>query len=297
MRDRVAETTELVAEDGFILPHIWLSLSADGRYVTFTSGDFTGRHWQQAFVHDRASHDTGLVSLSADGMMADKWAADAEISADGRYVAFMSSSTNLVPDDTNDDPDVFVRELAGRFSDVPTFQWAYYPVEACAEAGVVGGYWDGTYRPNLEITRDQTAVFIARALAGSDALVPTAPAVATFPDVPTSHWAFRYVEYCYDQGVVSGYWDGYHPDETVNRAQMAVFLARAMAGGDGSVPDDPDGTPFFPDVPGGYWAYKYVEYCHDRGVVSGFWDGYHPEESATRAQMAVYVQRAFDLPM
>jgi len=71
-----------------------------------------------------------------------------------------------------------------------------------------------------------------------------------------------------------------------------------MAGGDSNVPDDPDGTPFFPDVAADYWAYKYVEYCHDHGVVGGYWDGtYRPEEVVNRGAMAVYVQRAFDLPM
>jgi len=82
----------------------------------------------------------------------------------------------------------------------------------------------------------------------------------------------------------------------VNRAQMAVFVGRAMAWGEEHVPTGP-ATATFPDVPTDYWAFGHVEYCHDQGVVSGYWDGYHPEETVTRAQMAVYVQRAFALPM
>jgi hypothetical protein len=183
------------------------------------------------------------------------------------------------------------------FSDVNQYHWAYDEVVACAEAGIVGGYWDGTYRPELSVSRGAMAVYVARALAGGDALVPSGPATATFPDVATSYWAFRHIEYCYAQGVVTGYWDGYHPEDAVNRAQMAVYVARAMVGGDENVPDDPDGTPFFPDVLGDHWAYKYIEYCHDQGVVSGYWDGYHPDETVNRAQMAVYVQRAFGLPV
>jgi len=183
------------------------------------------------------------------------------------------------------------------FIDVLPSYWAFAHIRACFYAGIVGGYWDGTYRPGQAVTRDQMAVFVSRALAGGDALVPSGPATATFPDVATSYWAFRYIEYCYAQGVVTGYWDGYHPEDEVNRAQMAVYVARAMVGGDENVPDDPDGTSFFPDVLGDHWAYKYIEYCHDHGVVAGYWDGYHPDEVVNRAQMAVYVQRAFDLPM
>jgi len=73
------------------------------------------------------------------------------------------------------------------------------------------------------------AVFIARALCGGDASVPTGPAAATFPDVLTGHWAFRYVEHVTSQGVTTGYPDGtYRPEIAVDRAQMAVYVARAF---------------------------------------------------------------------
>ncbi len=183
------------------------------------------------------------------------------------------------------------------FVDAGEDNWAIDYILACVQAGIVGGYWDGTYRPTLAVTRDQMAVYIARALEGGDANVPPGPLSPSYGDVPTDHWAYKYVEYARYWGVVGGYPDGtYKPDLEVDRGQMAVYVARAMAGGDGNVPDDPDGTPFFPDVPSSYWAYKYVEYCHDQGVVSGYWDGYHPEETVNRAQMAVYVARAFLAP-
>ena len=56
--------------------------------------------------------------------------------------------------------------------------------------------------------------------------MPAGPATASFPDVPTDNWAFRYIEYCKSQNVVAGLSDGYHPSEVVNRDQMAVFIAR-----------------------------------------------------------------------
>jgi hypothetical protein len=47
--------------------------------------------------------------------------------------------------------------------------------------------------------------------------------------VPTTHWAFTYVEYLKAHGVVAGYPDGaYHPEYPVTRDQMAVYLARAF---------------------------------------------------------------------
>jgi hypothetical protein len=183
------------------------------------------------------------------------------------------------------------------FRDVPCDYWALAYILACYNAGLVSGYGDYTYRPEQVVTRGQMAVYVSRALAGGDAYVPTGPATATFPDVPTGYWAFRYVEYCHDRGVVGGYADGYRPEEIVNRAQMAVYVSRAIAGGDGGVPPGP-GTASFPDVPTTQWAFRYIEYCKANGVVGGYPDGsYHPDEAVNRAQMAVYVARAFALPM
>ena len=50
-----------------------------------------------------------------------------------------------------------------------------------------------------------------------------------FPNVPSDHQAYTHVEYCVENGVVSGYLDGlYHPDYAVTRDQMAVYVARAF---------------------------------------------------------------------
>jgi uncharacterized repeat protein (TIGR02543 family) len=187
------------------------------------------------------------------------------------------------------------------FSDIPTDYWAYDYIRACVNHGIVQGYsWDHSYRPDLTLTRDQVATFIARALAGSDSQVPPGPDTPSFADVPTTHWAYKYIEYVCAQGVVVGYWDGYRPSELVSRAQLAVLISRSICdptGEQGLVAYTPPETPSFADVGTDYWAYKYIEYAHDRGVVQGYWDGYHPEETVNRAQMAVYVARAFALPL
>ena len=188
------------------------------------------------------------------------------------------------------------------FTDVSLIHWAFDEIEACHAAGIVSGFPDHTYRPRLPVTRDQMAVFVSRALADGDANVPTGPAEPTFPDVPADHWAFRYVEYAVANNVVEGYPEGnYRPDLTVDRGQMAVFIARSIAtptGEEGLVGYDPPAEPTFPDVPAGYWAYKHIEYIADpaRAITEGYPGGmYHPEYVCTRDQMAVYVVRAFQL--
>ncbi len=59
--------------------------------------------------------------------------------------------------------------------------------------------------------------------------VSPAPASATFNDVPLGHWAFRHIEALADSGITAGCGGGaYCPDSPLTRAQMAVFLAKAL---------------------------------------------------------------------
>jgi len=119
------------------------------------------------------------------------------------------------------------------FSDVPEGRWGYRHIEYAVAAGVVQGYPGGMYLPELPVTRDQMAVYVARAVVdptGEDGLASyIPPAEANFSDVPEGSWAFSHVEYCAEHGIVQGYLDGtYQPGAVVTRDQMAVYIARAF---------------------------------------------------------------------
>ena len=94
------------------------SISADGRYVGFASRAHNlvpenTNGFSNVFVHDRRSKQTTLVNIALDGSGGDGFGSSSpSISADGRYVAFFSSSNNLVEGDTNAVfvSDVFVRD-------------------------------------------------------------------------------------------------------------------------------------------------------------------------------------------
>jgi hypothetical protein len=59
--------------------------------------------------------------------------------------------------------------------------------------------------------------------------VSPAPALATFNDVPTGHWAFQFIEALADSGITAGCGGGsFCPDNTLTRAEMAVFLSKAL---------------------------------------------------------------------
>ena len=92
------------------------SISSDGRYVAFSSratnlvaNDTNGTY--DVFVRDRTMGTTQRMSVSSSQTQPDRGGFGPSISANGRYVAFTSRSTNLVSGDTNGAEDVFVRDL------------------------------------------------------------------------------------------------------------------------------------------------------------------------------------------
>ena len=84
--------------------------------------------------------------------------------------------------------------------------------------------------------------------------------------------------------------DHFCPDRDVTRAEMAAFLIRAMGLEDFLLPYQ--GT--FSDVPAGWWYTGYVETLASQGVTIGYTDGtYRPDTIVSRAEMAVFLVRAF----
>jgi len=123
VRDRRQGTTERVSissAGGQATGLSWApSISADGRYVAFQSSasdlvanDTNGQH--DVFVRDRQRGTTRRVSVTSAGGEAAGSSTSPSVSADGRYIAFVSYSSDLVANDTNDTNDVFVRDRRAR---------------------------------------------------------------------------------------------------------------------------------------------------------------------------------------
>jgi Tol biopolymer transport system component len=119
VRDRQTGTTTRVTVDVNGDPsvghHELPAMSGDGRYVTYFSnasflvpGDFNGQ--ADVFVYDVQAGQTSRVSVDAGGGDANNFSGGADISADGRYVAFGSNATDLLPGG-NAGGGIFVRDL------------------------------------------------------------------------------------------------------------------------------------------------------------------------------------------
>ncbi len=174
------------------------------------------------------------------------------------------------------------------FSDVPTTH-PFYPYIRCLKCrGILGGYSDGTFRPDNHITRGQLSKIVANAASIQD---PVPPDRQSFSDVPPTHPFWVYIERLSARGIIGGYSDGtFRPDNQATRGQIARLVAQAA----GIQDPVPPGTQTFSDVPPTHPFWVYIERLSARGIIGGYSDGtFRPDNNATRGQTAKIETNAF----
>ena len=136
------------------------------------------------------------------------------------------------------------------FSDVHN-SWASTEIATLANAGILQGYTDGTFRPNAAITRAEFASIAARfdKLSGGD---------KTFIDVPTDHWAYAAITSAAEKGWVSGYSDGtFRPNNAITRAEVVKITNAVLERtcDKDYVAANLSNLTSYNDLPSAYWAY------------------------------------------
>jgi Tol biopolymer transport system component len=130
LRDRVAKTTTRVSlTNAGAQANGWNyspAISADGRYVAFTSGATNlvagdTNASDDIFVRDRVGRTTKRASVTSTGGQANSYSFSPAISADGRYIAFSSAASNLVAGDSNAVTDVFLRDIVAGTTTLKSF--------------------------------------------------------------------------------------------------------------------------------------------------------------------------------
>jgi hypothetical protein len=185
------------------------------------------------------------------------------------------------------------------FTDVPSTYWAWSYIDRLYNAGITGGCGTNPLRycPESAVTRSQMAVFLLKGIHSSSYAPPDIGAGSGFGDVPVDYWAGAWIKQLAAEGITSGCGNGnYCPEQPVTRAQMAIFLLRSKYGTGYAPPGVGAGTGFG-DVPVNYWAATWIKQLVVEGITAGCGNGnYCPESPVTRAQMAVFLVRAFGLP-
>jgi CSLREA domain-containing protein len=185
------------------------------------------------------------------------------------------------------------------FSDVVNTYWAWNFIERLYAAGITGGCGSNPliYCPEATVTRAQMAVFLERGIHGTSYNPPAVGGSTGFGDVPVNYWAGAWIKQLAAEGITGGCGGGnYCPEAAVTRAQMAVFLLRSKHGASYAPPGVGSSTGFG-DVSTTYWAGAWIKQLVAEGITAGCGSGnYCPESPVTRAQMAVFLVRTFNLP-
>jgi hypothetical protein len=172
-----------------------------------------------------------------------------------------------------------------RFSDVPHSNVFFNDIMDLNDRGVVGGYQDGTYRPNNWATRAQLVKIVVLGF-GFPLENPPNP---SFTDVPPSHPFYIYIETAVRHGLIGGYGDGtFRPDFNVTRGQITKIVIQAT----GYALKNPS-TPTFIDTPNNHTFYQHIETASAHGIIGGYGDRtFRPDAPATRGQIAKIVNVA-----
>lgn len=110
-----------------------------------------------------------------------------------------------------------------KYTDVSINHPFYREIAIAEQHGLAGGFPDGSFRPNIPISRAETAAFLTRAYPLQQGTVN-----AKWTDTE-KHWGAAPIQIMSSNGLVGGYPDGtYQPDRTVTRAEYAVFMARVI---------------------------------------------------------------------
>jgi hypothetical protein len=165
---------------------------------------------------------------------------------------------------------------SGLFKDLPSDFWATQYVNGLNQKGIIGGFTDGSFKPNDNVTRAEFSKMIVNAM-GWQLVTPENP---SFSDVPTNHWCYSYIETARSHGVIDGYRDGtFRPNRNISRAEISKMTTQAA-----QLKTDNSGTSF-KDVEDSFWARDYIVTAKNYSIVSGYRDGsFRPEARATRAE-------------
>jgi hypothetical protein len=238
----------------------WTAVSNDPSFITITSG----------------------ASGSGDGIVTYSVTANTSTSSRAGTITIANQSHRVLQ--------------GAAFLDVPPTHPFYDVIGKLSASGITSGCGGGNFCPDAIVTREQMAAFIIKAVG---ILNPPTPGAQRFNDVPPTNIFYAFIEQMAVLQITLGCSSApplYCPSDVVSREQMAAFIIKALHE-PGYVPPTP-GSQRFNDVPPSNIFYGHIEEMAVRGITAGCSASpplYCPGQSVTRAQMAAFLVRAFNL--
>lgn len=118
--------------------------------------------------------------------------------------------------------------FAGAFSDITVKSPVNDAVKELTKLGIISGYPDGSFKPDMTLTRAQFAK-IAVHMLGEEKNAAAMASGSAFGDVEAGSWASGYINYIAEKGIINGYPDGtFGADENITYAQVLTILVRIL---------------------------------------------------------------------
>ncbi len=185
-----------------------------------------------------------------------------------------------------------VVEEAFPFTDVTAEDWFYDAVAYVNGKGLMTGVTETAFRPEGGTTRATLAVILWR-MAGS----PKAEKGTGFTDAAPGAWYADAVSWCAEQGLMGGYGDGlFGPGDPITREQLVTALHRfaQSQGWDVSAGEDTNILSYTDAFDVSEWAVPAFQWACGAGVVQGDGGRLNPQGQASRAEVAVMLQRLLE---
>lgn len=166
------------------------------------------------------------------------------------------------------------------FNDIEN-HWAKDYINPMAGKGIFKGYEDGTFRPDIGLSRQEMAVSVVRLL-GLEEELGTADIAPFTDDDKIASWAKDYVYLLVSKGIFKGYDDGsFGPDGVITREQLSLVLARAL----NNTPETLSEISFNDADKISGWAKDAVGVMVTLKIVNGYEDlTFRPQNTVTRAE-------------
>jgi N-acetylmuramoyl-L-alanine amidase len=157
-------------------------------------------------------------------------------------------------------------------------------IEYLLDLEVITGYPDSTFKPDRNVTREEAATMIGRALKLDGEKRDT-----SFNDVPSSSYASGYIQSAYEKEVINGYGDGnYYPDKDITRGEMAFLISKAFN-------LQQTGVISFKDVAKTGAQAAAINKLTTAGIADGYPDGtYRPDAKISRSEFSLLVARGLN---
>lgn len=180
---------------------------------------------------------------------------------------------------------------AASFPDIASDHWALQNLERMSARGVIGGYEDGTARPDIPVTQFEAVIMAARMMGISKQTADVAKGVYLPFSYPEWSGAYEIAAVAYENGLIDA--SDFQHDGAASREWVAKLLVKAMKQENSINMASSENLTFTDTYNVGVNYLNYVKRANQLGLIGGYPDGtFLPKKTVSRAEMVTFLVRA-----